>query len=291
MTTTTAAAPAAVSRKVRPGELAQKIVSYVLLLIGAMFICVPFLWMLSTSFKEKGQVYSYPPKWIPDPIKWDNYRTMFENSHLFRGFMNTLIVIIPPIVVGLFVCALSAYAFAKLQFPGRDKLFMILIGTMMIPAAVTMIPAFIMFKNFGWVDTWKPLMIPGMFGAPVVIFFLRQFIMQLPDELDDAAKIDGMTPFGIFIKIVIPLTKPALITQAILSFNNGYNDYLGPLIYLNSPEKYTLQLELASFTSYYTSEWTYIMAGATVALVPTVILYIFCQRYFIEGIALTGIKG
>ncbi len=281
----------AIRRKSAFGSITMKVVTYGVLTFVALIIAIPFFWMLSTSLKEKGEVYSYPPKWIPAIPQWDNYQLMFENSHLLRGFMNTMIVTIPTILVGLFVCALAAYAFAKLKFKGRDKLFLILIGTMVIPAAVTMIPAFIMFKSFGWVDSWKPLMIPGMFGAPVVIFFLRQFIKQLPDELEDAAKIDGMNPFGIFIKIIIPLTKPALITQGILSFNAGYNDYLGPLIYLNSPEKYTLQLELGSFTSYYVSEWTYIMAGSVVALIPTVLLFTFAQRYFIEGIALTGIKG
>lgn len=281
----------AIRRKSAFGSIVMKIATYGLLTFVALIIAIPFLWMLSTSLKEKGEVYSYPPKWIPTIPKWDNYQLMYENSHMLRGFMNTMIVTVPTILIGLFVCALAAYAFAKLKFKGRDRLFMILIGTLMIPGAVTLIPAFIMFKSFDWVDSWKPLMIPGMFGAPVVIFFLRQFIKQLPDELEDAAKIDGMNPFGIFIKIIIPLTKPALITQGILSFNGGYNDYLGPLIYLNSPEKYTLQLELASFTSYYVSEWTYIMAGSVVALIPTLLLFTFAQRYFIEGIALTGIKG
>jgi len=281
----------ATGRKFSPGELLTRAVVYLLLIAGGIAMAVPFLWMLSTSLKPDGEVFSYPPQWIPSTIAWENYRILFEDAHMVRGFFNTLIVVVPTLVVGLFVCALSAYAFAKLRFPGRDKLFLALVGTMVIPGAVMMIPAFIMFKSFGWTDSWKPLIIPGMFGAPMVIFFLRQFIKQLPDELEDAAKIDGLNPFGIFLKIIVPLSKPALITQGILSFNAGYNDYLGPLIYLNSPEKYTLQLELASFSSYYVTEWTLIMAGATVALVPTLVLFAFAQRFFIEGIALTGIKG
>jgi len=281
----------ATRRRFSPGELLTRAVVYLLLIAGGIAMAVPFLWMLSTSLKPDGEVFSYPPQWIPSTIAWENYRILFEDAHMVRGFFNTLIVVVPTLVVGLFVCALSAYAFAKLRFPGRDKLFLALVGTMVIPGAVMMIPAFIMFKSFGWTDSWKPLIIPGMFGAPMVIFFLRQFIKQLPDELEDAAKIDGLNPFGIFLKIIVPLSKPALITQGILSFNAGYNDYLGPLIYLNSPEKYTLQLELASFSSYYVTEWTLIMAGATVALVPTLVLFAFAQRFFIEGIALTGIKG
>jgi multiple sugar transport system permease protein len=282
---------AVATRKKGLAETVRDAVVYILLAIGGVIMAVPFLWMLSTSLKPDGEVFSYPPQWISSTFAWENYSLIFQDAHMIRGFFNTMTIIIPSIVIGLFVCALSAYAFAKLRFPGRDKLFMTLIGTMVIPGAVMMIPAFIMFKSFGWTDSWKPLMIPGMLGAPMVIFFLRQFIKQLPDELEDAAKIDGLNPLGIFRLIIVPLSKPALITQAILSFNAGYNDYLGPLIYLNSPEKYTLQLELASFSSYYVTEWTLIMAGAVVALVPTIILFAFAQRFFIEGIALTGIKG
>ncbi|WP_426446413.1 carbohydrate ABC transporter permease [Paenibacillus sp. S-38] len=281
----------AVKRTANGAEILNKAVVYVLLTIGGLFMAIPFLWMLSTSLKDKGAVFTYPPQWIPEDIMWENYRTIFEDAHMIRGFFNTMMIILPTIVIGLFVCALAGYAFAKLRFPGRDKLFMVLVVSLMIPAAVMMIPAFIMFKNFGWTDSWKPLMIPGMLGAPMVIFFLRQFIKQLPDELEDAARMDGLNPLGVFLRIILPLSKPALITQAILTYNAGYNDYLGPLIYLNSPEKYTLQMELASFTSYYSSEWTLIMAGSVVALIPTLILFAFAQRYFIEGIALTGIKG
>ncbi|MFC5468157.1 carbohydrate ABC transporter permease [Cohnella suwonensis] len=281
----------ALARRNKSSSLFTNIIVYALLILGGTTMAVPFLWMLSTSLKPDGEVFTYPPQWIPSSFAWDNYRTIFTEGHIVRGFSNTMLVVVPTLIIGLFVCALSAYAYAKLRFPGRDKLFMTLVGTLVIPGAVMMIPAFIMFKSFGWTDSWKPLVIPGMFGAPMTIFFLRQFIKQLPDELDDAAKIDGMNPFGIFVRIILPLTKPALITQGILSFNAGYNDFLGPLIYLNTPEKYTLQLELASFSSYYVTEWTLLMAAAVVALVPTLILFAFAQRFLIEGIAMTGIKG
>lgn len=281
----------ALSSRQKGSSLIANTIVYVLLIIGGAIMALPFLWMLSTSLKPDGEVFTYPPQWIPSTFAWDNYKTIFTDGHIVRGFFNTMFVVVPTLIIGLFVCALTAYAYAKLRFPGRDKLFMILVGTLVIPGAVMMIPAFIMFKSFGWTDSWKPLVIPGMFGAPMTIFFLRQFIKQLPDELDDAAKIDGMNPFGIFVRIILPLAKPALITQGILSFNAGYNDYLGPLIYLNTPEKYTLQLELASFSSYYVTEWTLLMAAAVVALVPTLILFAFAQRFLIEGIAMTGIKG
>ncbi|MNB74666.1 L-arabinose transport system permease protein AraQ [compost metagenome] len=268
-----------------------KVMVYILLILGGIAMAVPFLWMLSTSLKDEGSVFSIPPQWIPSPVVWENYKLLFEKVNMVQGFTNTMMIIIPTIAIGLFVSALAGYGFAKQTFLGRDKLFTVLLGTIMIPGTVTMIPAFIMFKNFGWVDSWKPLMIPGMFGAPMVIFFLRQFFMTIPNELEEAARIDGMNPFGIFMKIMVPLAKPAIMTQAVLSFNGSYNDYLGPLIYLNSPEKWTLQLELASLSSYYSSEWTYIMAGSVLALLPTLLLFAFLQRYFIEGIALTGIKG
>ncbi|AIQ63104.1 sugar ABC transporter ATP-binding protein [Paenibacillus stellifer] len=278
-------------RKFSLKSVLGKVMVYILLILGGIAMAVPFLWMLSTSLKDEGSVFSIPPQWIPSPVVWENYKLLFEKVNMVQGFTNTMMIIIPTIAIGLFVSALAGYGFAKQTFLGRDKLFTVLLGTIMIPGTVTMIPAFIMFKNFGWVDSWKPLMIPGMFGAPMVIFFLRQFFMTIPNELEEAARIDGMNPFGIFMKIMVPLAKPAIMTQAVLSFNGSYNDYLGPLIYLNSPEKWTLQLELASLSSYYSSEWTYIMAGSVLALLPTLLLFAFLQRYFIEGIALTGIKG
>lgn len=278
-------------RKFSLKSVLGKVMVYILLILGGLAMAIPFLWMLSTSLKDEGSVFSIPPQWIPSPVVWENYKLLFEKVNMVQGFTNTMMIIIPTIAIGLFVSALAGYGFAKQTFLGRDKLFTVLLGTIMIPGTVTMIPAFIMFKNFGWVDSWKPLMIPGMFGAPMVIFFLRQFFMTIPNELEEAARIDGMNPFGIFMKIMVPLAKPAIMTQAVLSFNGSYNDYLGPLIYLNSPEKWTLQLELASLSSYYSSEWTYIMAGSVLALLPTLLLFAFLQRYFIEGIALTGIKG
>ncbi len=269
----------------------NKAIIYFILTIGGLIIAIPFFWMLSTSLKDAGSVFLYPPKWIPSPLEWSNYTLLFQEAHMARGFVNTMTVVVPTVAIGLFMCSIAAYSFAKLRFPGRDQLFLVMIATMMIPGAVTMVPAFILFKTFGWVDSWKPLIIPGMFGAPIVVFFMRQFFKTIPEDLEDAAKIDGLNPFGTFIRIMLPLAKPALVTQAVLSFNGGYNDYLGPLIYLNSPEKYTLQLELASFTSYYSAQWTYIMAGSVLALIPTLFLFTFAQKFFVEGISLTGIKG
>jgi multiple sugar transport system permease protein len=272
-------------------ETIRKTLAYLFLITGSLIMAVPFLWMLSTSLKPEGAIFSIPPKWIPEVIQWENYKLVFTEADFLLGLNNTMIVVIPPTIIGLFTSALAAYAFAKMNFPARDKLFFVLLATMTLPGIVTLVPTFILFKHLGWIDTWYPLMVPGMFGAAAAVFFLRQFFKAIPTELVDAAKIDGLGHFGIFIKIMLPLGKPAIAAQGIFGFLGGYNDYLGPLIFLNSPEKYTLQLVLASFQGYYASQWTLIMAGSVLALIPTVLLFFFCQRYFIEGITMTGIKG
>lgn len=265
--------------------------AYLFLSAGALFMAVPFLWMLSTSLKQQGMEFEMPPKWIPQHLEWSNYRFVLFESDIVQGFVNTLLIILLPCLVGLFTSALAAYAFARLVFPARNLLFGLLLATMMIPGVVTMIPTFMLFKTIGWIDSWMPLIIPGMFGAAAAVFLLRQFFMTIPRELEDAAKVDGMNPLHTFLRIMLPLSKPALITQGLLNFIAGYNDYLGPLIYINSPEKYTLQLVLASFQGFYTSQWTYIMAGSVLALIPTLLVFFFAQKYFVEGIALTGMKG
>lgn len=265
--------------------------AYIFLIFGSIFMLLPFLWMLSTSLKQEGKVFEYPVRWIPNPVEWSNYADVLTEAPLLGGLANTLIIILPPMLIGLFTSALAAYAFAKLRFPGRDVLFMSLLATMTIPGVVTMIPTFILFKSIGWLDSWNPLMIPGMFGSAACVFFLRQFFRTIPSELEDAAKIDGLNPFGTFMRVILPLSKPALAAQGIFGFIGGYNDFMGPLIYINSPEKFTLQLVLASFQGYYVANWTLIMAGSVLALIPTVILFFFAQRYFVEGITMSGMKG
>lgn len=278
-------------RKKWAGEQARKGLAYLFLTAGALVMAMPFLWMLSTSLKQQGLEFEMPPKWIPERFEWGNYRFVLLESNILYGFLNTLLIISLPCLVGLLTSALAANAFARMEFPSKNVLFTLLLATMMIPGVVTMIPTFILFKSIGWVDRWLPLIVPGMFGAAAAVFLLRQFFMTIPKELEDAAKVDGMNPFHIFVRIMLPLSKPALITQGLLGFLAGYNDYLGPLIYINSPEKYTLQLVLASFQGFYTSQWTYIMAGSVLALIPTLLLFFFAQKYFVEGITLTGMKG
>lgn len=269
----------------------KQTIAYLFLTAGSLVMAFPFLWMLSTSLKEQGTVFEMPPKWIPETFEWGNYLFVLTKASLFGGFLNTMIVVVPPTIIGLFTSALAAYAFGRMNFPGKNTLFSALLVTMMIPGVVTMIPTFILFKYINWLDSWKPLMIPGMFGAAAAVFFMRQFFKTIPTELEDAAKIDGLSPFGIFTRIMVPLSKPALASQGIFGFLGGYNDFLGPLIYINSPEKFTLQLVLSSFRGFYNAQWTYIMAGSVLALVPTVLLFFFAQKYFVEGITMTGMKG
>jgi multiple sugar transport system permease protein len=278
-------------KKKRVQEQIRKTIAYLFLIIGSFVMAIPFLWMLSTSLKEQGVVFELPPKWIPEHFEWSNYVFVLTEANVLGGFVNTMLVISLPCVIGLFTSALAANAFARLKFPAKNSLFSMLLATMMIPGVVTMIPTFILFKNIGWVDSWMPLIIPGRCGGAAAVFFLRQFFMTIPMELEDAAKMDGLNPFQIFIRIMLPLSKPALVTQGIFGFLAGYNDFLGPLIYINTTEKYTLQLVLASFQGYYNAQWTYIMAGSVLALIPTILLFFFAQRYFVEGITMTGMKG
>ncbi|MGJ9382264.1 carbohydrate ABC transporter permease [Salipaludibacillus sp. CF4.18] len=269
----------------------KKLFSYIFLTIGGLFMAIPVIWMISTSLKNKGDIFTMPPEFIPLNPTFDNYIRIFVESDIVRGFMNTMIIILPTTFIGVFAAALAAFAFAKLNFPGRNKLFFFLIATMMLPGIVVLVPQFILFRTIGWLDTFLPLMVPGFFGAAMAVFFLRQFFMGIPDDLIEAAKIDGLSYFGIFRVIMVPLAKPAIVTQVILGLLAGYNDFMGPLIYLNSPENFTLQLVLASFRGYYTSDWGLIMAGSVLALIPTLLAFFFAQKQFIEGITMTGVKG
>ncbi|WP_416147386.1 carbohydrate ABC transporter permease [Salipaludibacillus sp. HK11] len=269
----------------------KKLFSYIFLTIGGLFMAIPVIWMISTSLKNRGDIFTMPPEFIPSSPTFDNYVRIFGESDIVRGFMNTMIIILPTTFIGVTAAALAAFAFAKLKFPGRNKLFFFLIATMMLPGIVVLVPQFILFRTIGWLDTFLPLMVPGFFGAAMAVFFLRQFFMGIPDDLIEAAKIDGLSYFGIFRIIMVPLAKPAIVTQLILGLLAGYNDFMGPLIYLNSPENFTLQLVLASFRGYYTSDWGLIMAGSVLALIPTLLAFFFAQKQFIEGITMTGVKG
>jgi multiple sugar transport system permease protein len=268
-------------------------VVFIFLSFGAIFMVAPLLWMFSTSIKTREDVFALPPVWIPDTISFAKYSEIWSMGPLLSGISNSLIVAVSVTVIGTFTSSLAAFAFSKLHFNGKNKIFMLLFASVMIPYPVLMIPQFIMFSSVGWVDTLLPLIIPGFFGNIFMIFFLRQFLTSIPNSIIEAAKIDGCSYFQIFYKIIFPLIKPAVAAQLILWFMGIWNDYLGPILYLNSPEKQTLQLVIANFNASYAiqSDYPLIMAASVVALLPMLIVFIVFQKQIIESIAISGVKG
>ncbi len=276
--------------KGKRGVIMTKAVAYTVLSLGAFGIIFPFLFAFVTSFTEPTGIYDF--KWIPNPITFENYEELFENYNIFGGFLNTILYITPPIVIGVLTSAMAAYGFARLNFPGKEILFYAVLSTMLIPGIITMIPSFIMYSNvYHWVNTPLPLIVPGLFGAASTMFFLKQYIQGIPRSLEEAAYIDGMSKGGVFFTIILPLAKVALIAQFVLSFNGAYNDYLGPLLYVGTQkELFTLQLVLNSLQSQGRTPYTLMMAGSMTAMLPMLLMFIFAQKYFIEGISMTGIK-
>lgn len=268
-------------------------ISFVLMVLGALAMVLPFIWMLSTSLKESRLVFDFPPQWIPNPIDWANYIEVWNIAPLAAGLLNSAIVTVSVVVVGTISSTMAAFAFAKLDFPHKDKIFIALLATMMIPIVVLIIPQFLVFAEIGWIDTLLPLIVPAMFGNVTMIFFLRQYMLGLSTELMDAAKIDGAGFFRIYLSIFLPLCKPAIAANVIIVFMTTWNDYLGPLIFTNSPENSTVQLVIASLSSYYAEQTDFpiIMAASIIAVLPVVILFVALQKYFVDSFAISGIKG
>lgn len=261
-----------------------------LIAVGAISTIIPFWWMVKTSLETTAGVFIQPPRWLPPQPQWENFVRVTTVVPFWRGLGNTLLLTLPPLIIGLLVSALAGYAFARLRFPGREALFGALLVTLMIPGAATMVPMFILFRELRWVDTFAPLIVPGLFGGAYSIFFFRQFFRTLPIELDEAARIDGCTPWQTFWKVLLPLARAPLATLAVFGFLAGWNEFQAPLIYLNRPEQYPLQLILADFQGLYYTDWALILAGATLASIPVIALYLCAQRYVTEGIATTGLK-
>ncbi len=277
-------------------ELLRKTIIYAGLILFSLFVLFPFAIMLISSFKHKEETIGSFTWWPEMGFTLQGYENAFEkvasSTSIVEGFFNTLWIIIPPTIIGLLVSTLAAYAFAKLRFRGKKVMFGMLIATMMVPGIATLVPSYIIWDYLGvTVDApFVPLMIPGMFGAAACVFFMRQAIFAIPDSVIEASRIDGIGPFGCFLKIVLPLVKPALLSQGVLGFVAGYNDYFGPLIYLKSDYQ-TLQIAVSVFSDRYSGDWPSILAANVVAIIPTVLIYIFVQKYFIEGITAGGEKG
>lgn len=282
-----------------------KIVIYLILCLFALWILAPFYIVVITSFKtlkeasDSTVMFTYWPK----EFSFQAYQTTLLNdytisasgfSSVLIGFKNTLLILVPPVFIGLFSSSLSGFAFTRLKFPGKNVMFRILLLTMMIPSTLTLVPAFKWYYTLGWVGTPLPLIVHGCFGSAVTVFFMRQYFAGLPASLNEAASIDGLGNFGIFLKIILPLSVPALIAQGVLGFIGACNAYLGPLIYLQAQglrELYTLQIALKNFQLNHRNDYPVIMAATLIALVPELCIYAFCQKFFVEGIATTGIKG
>ncbi len=263
---------------------------YVVMSLGAVIALLPFLWMVSTSLKDVQDVVTLPPQWIPNPPVTHTYPDVWNELPFVNFFINSTYITLSSVVGQLLVCSLSAYAFARLEFRGRDKLFYLYLATMMIPGQVTLIPAFILMGWLHWIDTAWALIVPGL-GSAFGIFLLRQFFLTIPRELEDAAKIDGYGLFGIYWRIILPLSKPALATLAVFTFLGSWNDFLWPFVVINTPENMTLPVGLSFLQQNYTTQWPQLMAGSTMSLIPVVIVFLLAQRYFVEGITMTGLKG
>lgn len=264
---------------------------YALMFFFVIVFAMPLVWMLSTSLKPESEVVRLPPKWIPNPVLWQNYPAMWRSSPFGAFYRNSIKIATFNVCGVLFFASLAGYAFARIQFVGRDLVFSILLSTMMVPGVVTLIPLYITFRNIGWIDTHYPLWVPGVLSSVSSIFLLRQFFLTIPVELEDAARIDGCTNFGVYWKIVLPQVRPALATVGIFTYLGSWNAFIAPLIFINTLEKQTLPMGLALFQTEFSTSVSLTMAAATAVTTPILFAYFFAQRYFVQGITLTGLKG
>jgi multiple sugar transport system permease protein len=247
--------------------------------------------MVVTSLKAESQVFTEDVQWIPQPVVWGNYRSALESFPFLQYLGNTLLVCAGVTLGTVFSATLPAYGFSRIRWKGRDALFFVLLMTIMVPGQVTMLPVFLIFRWLGWTGTFLPLIVPAFLGSAFSIFLLRQFFLTIPQELSDAARIDGCSELGILTRVIVPLSRPAIATVALFAFTYAWMDFINPLIYLHDERQYTLALGLQSFLGRHQSEWTLLMATATVMTLPLLILFFLAQRTFIRGITLTGIKG
>lgn len=275
----------------RQRRILGQVIAHALLWLGVAFMFIPLAWTLSTSLKSPAEVFLFPPTWIPSEIRWGNYAEAVTAIPFWQYLYNTSYITLLTIIGKVLSITLVAFAFARLRWWGRDTMFLLMLATMMLPPHVTLIPQFILFKNLGWLDTYLPLIVPAFFGGPWLTFLVRQFMLTLPRDLDDAARIDGCSSFGVFWRIILPLAKPAIIIIVIFVFNGTWNEFLLPLIYLFSPEKFTLALGLRMFQGEATTSWHLLMAASLLTMLPVLMLFFSAQKYFMQGIVFTGVKA
>lgn len=290
-TALTRGAEQARGRRKPTGYYVRAVLAHALLVGFSTMFIVPFLWLISTSVKPESQIFAWPPVWIPNPATLEHYQKGLSFLPFGLFTRNSLIIAVTAVVGTLISCSLAAYGLARIRWPGRDVLFAVILATLLIPLQVRIVPLFIIFKNLGWIDTFLPLIVPNWLGNAFFIFLLRQFLLTIPQEISEAARIDGASEIDIFARIMMPLARPALAVVALFEFQARWDDFLGPLIFLSSRENYTVSLGLAMFRGEQGSFWGMLMAVSTVMALPIVVLFFFTQRTFIQGITLTGIKG
>ncbi len=273
------------------GKRMKVIISYIALITLGAFFLIPLIWLITTSLKESGQIFVNPPEWIPNPVKFSNYKDAFTAIPYMRYITNTLKTTSLAVLGNVISAPMIGYAFGKLQWPGRNKIFMLVIATMMLPFTVTMIPLYSLYSKLNWINTYLPLVLPDFLGKAYFIFLMRQFYLNLPDELMESARIDGASEFKIYTYITLPLVKPAVVSVALFAFVWSWTDFMGPLIYLTSDKKWTISLGLSQFTNTFGVDWSLLMAAAAISILPMIILFFFLQKFFIEGVTTSGIKG
>jgi ABC-type glycerol-3-phosphate transport system permease component len=265
---------------------------HVILSAIAIVLIAPLVWLISTSLKEPGAIFRLPPEWIPNPVRLQNYPEALTSQPFGRYFLNTMIITVLSTLGTLLTASMAAYGFARLRFPLRSLWFGLMLSTLMLPSVVTLIPTFILYRQLDWIDTFYPLIVPYWFGGgPFFIFLLRQFFLTIPLELDEAARIDGASNYRVYWQIILPLAKPVLATVTIFSIINHWNEFVLPLIYLHSTENWTMAIGLQGFSDLYSTRWHWLMAASTVMVLPLIILFFSAQRYFLEGIHMTGLAG
>lgn len=268
----------------------KRLIIYIIMISASLTMLLPLLWMLSASFKPEPEVFAFPIKWIPDTFQWSNYVHVWTEYPFLYYYLNSIKVAVAVTILQVITCSMAAYSFARIQYPERDKIFFGYLSTMMIPYQVIMIPQFIIMRNLGLMNTHMSLILIGAF-APFGVFLFRQFFVSIPMELSESARIDGCSEFGIYSTIILPLAKPAIASLVIFTFVASWNDFLPPLIYINTEEMKTLQLGMRNFQTLYESNYAQLLAASVCAIVPTIIVFLFTQKYFIKGIATSGLKG
>ncbi|MFT3888765.1 MAG: carbohydrate ABC transporter permease [Arachnia sp.] len=273
----------------------SRVLLFAVLILGAAMMLLPFVWLIRSALMTDVQIFVSPPEWWPNPFAWDNFPQALSTQPFGQYLLNTMIIEMFVVTGTVITCAMAGFAFARLRWPGRNIVFALLLTGVMLPYAVTLIPTFVGWSALGFLNSFVPLTVPAWFagagGGVFNIFLFRQFFLGIPFELDEAAYVDGASPWKVFWTVVLPLSKPVVIVVIIFTFIGVWNDFLGPLLYLSDQEKFTLSLGLATFQSTYTAQWGLLMAASLAVIAPVIVLFFVLQRYFVEGITLTGLKG